>query len=316
MLRRLFIFALILVVCVLPAAAQQIPDKLYQPPIKKSAYTSGSGPVVCVDEAHTNFHTLGEGFWAFGELVRRDGYVTRPNKARFTSESLRECRILVIANAQPGSPDWNSYPYPTPSAFADDEIAAVRAWVGRGGSLLLIADHLPLAGAAAKLADVFGITFTNGFAVDRFDTTAERDAALAKPTIFSTDNQTLRAHMITRGRNPDESVKSIRTFTGQAFQAIPGMAPLLEFPQGFVVLMPEKAWQFTQDTRRISAGGWLQGGVIQIQSGRAAVFGEAAMFTAQVAGPDRMPIGMNAPMAEQNYQFVLNVMHWLSGLLP
>ena len=54
---------------------------------------------------------------------------------------------------------------------------------------------------------------------------------------------------------------------------------------------------------------------MQIQSGRLAVFGEAAMFSAQVAGPDRMPIGMNAPMAEQNYQFVLNVMHWLSGLM-
>ena len=53
-----------------------------------------------------------------------------------------------------------------------------------------------------------------------------------------------------------------------------------------------------------------------ISSGRAAFFGEAAMFTAQVAGPDRIPIGMNAPQAEQNFQFVLNVMHWLSRVLP
>jgi hypothetical protein len=39
------------------------------------------------------------------------------------------------------------------------------------------------------------------------------------------------------------------------------------------------------------------------------------MFTAQVAGPDRFPIGMNAPMAEQNHRLVLNLMHWLSGIL-
>lgn len=45
-----------------------------------------------------------------------------------------------------------------------------------------------------------------------------------------------------------------------------------------------------------------------------AAFGEAAMFSAQV-GSDREPMGMNDPEADQNYQFVLNVMHWLSGLL-
>ena len=33
----------------------------------------------------------------------------------------------------------------------------------------------------------------------------------------------------------------------------------------------------------------------------------------QLAGPERRPVGMNAPDAEQNAQFVLNVMHWLEG---
>ena len=131
--------------------AQQVPDRQYRPRIAKPAYSPGQGPVVCVDEAHTNFHTLTEGFWAFGELMRRDGYVTRSNTQPFTDGSLMACSILVIANAQPGSPDWNSYPYPTPSAFAADEITAVRRWVAGGGSLLLIADHLPLAGAARQV---------------------------------------------------------------------------------------------------------------------------------------------------------------------
>jgi hypothetical protein len=306
----------LVLVCILPAFAQHVPDRLYQPAIANPAYAQGNGPVVCVDEAHTNFHTLADGFWAFGELLRRDGYVMRSNKSRFTPESLRECRVLVIANAQPGSPDWNSYPYPTPTAFQPEEVRAVRSWVAGGGNLLLIADHLPLAGAAANLASAFGVTFVNGFAVDGFKTPAERDAALARPTIFSTAEQTLKPHAITRGRRPEESVSSIRTFTGQAFQTAPGMTPLLVMPQSFVMLMPEKAWQFGPDTRSIPAGGWLQGGVMQVESGRAAFFGEAAMFTAQVAGPDRIPIGMNGPQAEQNYRFVLNVMHWLTGLLP
>jgi len=52
--------------------------------------------------------------------------------------------------------------------------------------------------------------------------------------------------------------------------------------------------------------------VMVVGKGRAAFFGEAAMFSAQVAGPNRRPMGMNAPGAEQNFQLVLNLMHWLA----
>jgi len=39
------------------------------------------------------------------------------------------------------------------------------------------------------------------------------------------------------------------------------------------------------------------------------------MFSAQRAGPQREPMGMNTPAASRNPQFVLNVMHWLTGVL-
>jgi hypothetical protein len=52
---------------------------------------------------------------------------------------------------------------------------------------------------------------------------------------------------------------------------------------------------------------------MRVGRGRAGFFGEAAMFSAQVAGPSRRPMGMNARGAEQNYMLVLNLMHWLSG---
>jgi hypothetical protein len=50
--------------------------------------------------------------------------------------------------------------------------------------------------------------------------------------------------------------------------------------------------------------------------GRVAVFGEAAMFSAQVVGPDKRPIGMNAPDARDNSRFALNLLHWLSAVQP
>jgi hypothetical protein len=268
-----------------------------------------------VDEAHANFHTLDERFWAFGELLRRDGYVVRPSRAKLDPASLGQCRILVISNAQPNHDEWNTYPYPTPAAFSASEVAAAYDWVRGGGSLLLIADHMPLAGAAAGLAAAFGVTFTDGFAVEGFGPESERDAAFARPTIFRTVDGSLRPHPIVRGRHETEAVAAVRTFTGQAFRAPSAAEPLLVLPGTFISLMPEKAWQFDARTRRVAAGGWLQGAVLRVESGRAGFFGEAAMFSAQVAGAGRQPMGMNAPGAEENFQFVLNVMHWLSGLL-
>jgi hypothetical protein len=296
-------------------SAQQVADRTFQPPLDSPAYPEGRGPVVCLDEAHANFHTLEGRFWAFGELVRRDGYVIRANRQKFAPASLAECRILVIANAQPSTAPWDSYPYPTPPAFTDAEIEATSQWVQRGGSLLLIADHMPLAGAAVSLAAAFGVTFTDGFAVEGFADDSARDTALAKPTLFRADAGSLRPHAIVKGRHAKESVTAVRTFTGQAFRAPATAEPLLVLPASFIALMPEKAWQFGPDVKRIAVGGWLQGAVMPVGSGRAAFFGEAAMFSAQVTGPERRPMGMNAPGAEQNFQFVLNVMRWLSGIL-
>jgi len=296
------------------ASSDQIPDKSYNPLITNPAYEDGRGPLVCLDEAHNNFHTLAGRFWAFGELLRRDGYVVESNSKKFGDSTLDRCEILVIANAQLDSDNWDEYPYPTPSAFSDEEIYTVQSWVENGGALLLIADHMPLAGTASELASAFGVDFNNGFAYKKIEDGESPYKAGAIPTIFSLDDGTLAKHPITDGRTVDETVTSIRSFTGQAFLAPESAQPLMILPDDFISVMPEKPWTYTPDTKTIPVGGWLQGAVMTYGLGRAGFFGEAAMFTAQRNSSNENPIGMNAPMAEQNHQFVLNVMHWLSGL--
>ncbi|PYS32009.1 MAG: hypothetical protein DMF75_13160 [Acidobacteria bacterium] len=64
----------------------------------------------------------------------------------------------------------------------------------------------------------------------------------------------------------------------------------------------------------ISAAGRAQGIAFNFGKGRAVVFGEAAMLSAQVTGPNGMKFGMNRPGID-NRQLALNIMHWLSGLL-
>lgn len=303
----------ILMASLLVGCGGQRPDKSFRPTVADPAYEAGTGPLVCLDEAHNNFHTLDNRFWAFGELLRRDGYVVEASKEKFTVEVLERCRVMVISNAQLDLDGWSEYPYPTPSGFTDEEIRDVRSWVMQGGSLLLIADHMPLAGVAAKLASAFGVQFYDGFAVAGFIDPAGRDAAFGIPTIFSVETQTLLPHPITHGRSQHELVTSLRSFTGQAFQIPESAQPVMVLPDDFVLLLPERAWEFRPDTKTVPVGGWSQGAVMPFGSGRAAFFGEAAMFSAQIT--DGNPSGMNAPLAEQNFQFVLNVMHWLSGIL-
>jgi hypothetical protein len=68
------------------------------------------------------------------------------------------------------------------------------------------------------------------------------------------------------------------------------------------------------NTNPISAAGRSQGIVIKSGKGRVVVLGEAAMLSAQLAGPNKNPFGMNRPGID-NRQFALNLMHWLSGML-
>ena len=290
-----------------PLGAQQVADSAFAPPIARPAFAEGAGPVVLLDEAHTNFHTMDGRYYGFARLLARDGYVVRPNRAPFSREGLQGARVLVIANALHvrNAQDWV---LPTPSAFTAEEIAAVEAWVREGGSLLLIADHMPFPGAAEAMAAAFGVAFGNGFAYD----STEQESRFR----FSRGNGLLADHPVTRGRDASERVDSVDTFTGQAFRLMGADAdPVLTLAPGTVLLMPEVAWQFSPLTQRARAGGLLHGAVLRHGRGRVGVFGEAAMFSAQLGGPQRRPMGMNDPGAPQNAQFLLNVMHWLSGVL-
>jgi hypothetical protein len=177
----------------------------------------------------------------------------------------------------------------------------------RSGALLLIADHLPWPAAADKLASVFGVHFSPGHALD--------EKTQADPMIFKRSDGTLAEHPVTKGRSAAETVDSVATFTGSAFRVDKGGEPLLIFGPGIVSFTPTNFWGFNADTPRIPVTGWYQGAVRHVGKGRVAVFGEAAMFSAQVDGPKRVPFGMNTPEAKQNPQFILNLFHWFSGLL-
>lgn len=293
--------------------AQQVPDTSFKPAIENPAYPQGNGPVVLVDEGHFNFHTTDGRYGPFADILRRDGYIVEPLRSNFSRDSLNAGEILVIANALHES-NQNDWSLPTPSAFSEQEIVAVRDWIRDGGSLFLVADHMPWPGATEEMASVFGVHLNNGFATDETGQTSPIFCRSGTPNQESVGS--LADHPITNGRMITEKIDCIITgYHGSAFLADKNVQPLLIFESDWVSIMTTVAWEFSPETPRIPIKGWLQGAVLHFGKGCVAVFGEASMFTAQLSGPNRIPMGMNSPGAEQNPQFLLNVMHWLSGLL-
>lgn len=291
------------------AAAQQVADTGFRFNNPNPAYEAGAGPQVCIDEAHFNFHTADQRYKPFAELLRDDGYKVKGFDAALSQETLSECEILVIANAvaEANSENWS---YPHFPAFSREETNELVGWIRGGGSLLLFADHAPFPGASADLGLILGVHMLDGYARNKPETRG--------PDVFGRAERTLASHPIVSGRTQGEWVDSVGTFTGQAFYPSDKMEPLLVFGPNAIAMTPLR--QNFEDSPssewpRFPVGGWLQGAARRLGRGRVVILGEAAMCTAQVAGPSRRPMGMNAPEASQNAQFCLNVVHWLSGLL-
>jgi hypothetical protein len=304
-MRYLTSLALVLTLCV-AVPAQQVGDSSFAPSIPRPAYAAGKGPVVLVDEAHHNFHTASGRYKTFADLLARDGYRVRPSAGALSKASLEGAAVLVVANAlsERNREEWS---LPTPSAFTDAEVAAVREWVHGGGSLLLIVDHMPFPGCAEKLAAAFGATFSNGYAIPR--------GAQSGTIVYTREGGGLGDHAVTRGRDAAERVARVVSFTGSAFRPAKDAVPVMTFTGDVVSVECTEAGEFGESTPKVDVKGWCQGAVMRHGKGRVAIFGEAAMFTAQLAGPDKRPFGMNDPQAAENPRFLLNVAHWLSGLL-
>jgi hypothetical protein len=259
----------------------QVADPDADVSVDHPAYAFGKGPSVFIDAAHANFHTAHGRYEPFGNLLRNDGFRVEENFTLFSDSSLTDIDVLIIANADVKA---------NGISFTTDEIIALKNFVQQGGSMMLIADHIPFPAAISELADSFSIHFLNVFAED--------DGS----GIFTKENDGLTEDTLLAGIN------KLRSFGGSAFSiTAPSYRPLMQMDKGWTM-------QTMTDhglSEKTSAEGLLQGAVMTVGKGKVAVFGEAAMFTAQKGGPGNKRFGFNAKGAEQNKEFILKVMRWL-----
>lgn len=323
---RLTALACSLIACTAVAAPavaqQQITDPDFRPVVARPAYSAGA-PVVVIDGAHNNFHTVDGRYSPFAALLRADGYEVRGGTAAFDAGGLDGVDVLVIANA------GAVHDEPAPPTFTEAEAAALEGWVRNGGKLLLIADHAPFGTAAEALAARFGVKMGTGYAFTMPD-----ELNLTTTLVYAAG--TLGDHPIIAGRDADERVEGVTAFTGQSLEGPPGATILLPMPAGaresrdlstLQALAGRLGQAGTAGTGAAEAVAELsapalpaQGLAFEYGRGRVVVLGEAGMLSAQLirfppdANQEDRRFGMNA--APGNARFGLNIMRWLTGVLP
>ena len=298
---KLLTICFLLLVSATGVLGQQIADPEFNVSVDNPAY-SRNGPRVMFDEAHHNFHTFDGRYKPFADLLTNDGYQVIRNRKSFTKQSLDSFKVLVIANAL-GAEEMDDEGSDQ-SAFTEAEIQAVYDWVKGGGALLLIADHKPFGGAAAALGTKLGVDMSKGYTFDA----ANSFQGAASFLIFSRENKLLGQHPIFEGRNEKERVNKVLSFTGQSLKGPEESAGLLK--------LSDTAQDSPNHEQKemVSAAGRAQALAFKIGKGRVVVHGEAAMLSAQIAGPEKFKMGMNVEGFD-NKQYALNLMHWLSGAL-
>jgi len=309
-------------VAVLPLAAallvQQVADSSFDVSVARPVYT-GRRPVVVIDAAHGNFHTMDGRYQPFARLLANDGYDVRPGRSAFERARLGGVDVLVISNATASDTSQRT-------AFTEAECAVVAEWVRGGGALLLIADHAPYGAAAENLARRFGVDMGQGFAFD--PPHSEVNPSLL---VFSRQNGLLGDHPVLNGRDSSERVGRVLAFTGQSLGVPAGATVLLRLgPRAFEAPTRPDLRAAVDSLARArepgpaqarSVAGRAQGVALRFGRGRVVILGEAAMLTAQIVrfvegGQNQtFQMGMNAP-GTGNRQFALNTLHWLSGALP
>jgi hypothetical protein len=271
-----------------PLYAQQVPDPDFDTRVEKPTFVR-MHPAVLFDEGHHNVHKSTLTYKAFAELLRNDGCRVDVNDGAFSAKVLGRYRLLVIAGAL-GAP-LEDAAHAKDRAFTKAEVDAVREWVRRGGRLLLLTDHEPVASAEESLVRAFGVIPMKSVIVDPQHHFENYDPSNVLATIGN--GLLIKNHPITR------DVERVVVFGGQS----------LVFPKRATVLIRLGREAHARDGSPLGNG---QAGALLFGRGRLVITGDMGMLSAQLVTENGVTgkWGMNLPGAD-NRQLVLNIERWL-----
>lgn len=264
-------------------------------------------PVVGYDEGHRNAFRVTTRMKAFGKLLQNHGYEIIVDTGRFTQTQLSKYDILITGGAI-GNFAIDSFP----QAYTPEEIEAVRTWVVRGGSLLLMTDHPPFDTSVSALVSGLGSKIGVGIVLDSMNTFKPLNEQVVRSgwVIFSKENKGLGNHSILLGRNKLEQINKVMTQGGSSVTGPLGSTNILSLSKTAENQMHRT---FVGPTQLQAA----QMVAYKLGKGRVVITADGTMFSAQtVILQDGGTFGLGISRTDfDNKQLALNVMHWLSGAI-
>lgn len=269
-------------------------DANFDTKVPKPAHTAKKGPRVIFDAAHHNMLTAEAGYRPLAKLISNDGCVVGINRRKFDTPGLfTSCEVLVIGIAL-GADGLRSIGSNRP-AFTPKECDAVRDFVEKGGSLLLVTDAFPSGCAAQDLAERFGVKFSKGSTI--------------RDPVFWRELKAIGDHPVMLGRDKSERVDGVRTYTGQTLTGPSGSVVLLKFGAD-----AKEEYRDSCDPKETPKVRGIADQAMALAfehgKGRVVVLGDGAMLAADIGAGDAR-IGMNDTQYN-NRQFALNLFRWLT----
>lgn len=308
----------------LTTAGCQLPDPYFQPHLEAPAY---SIPTVAIDTTHHNFHQAEGRYRPFADLLTADGYRVKNFNSVFGPDclvdplncehrdALEQIDILVIADAT--------------DEISQEQANAIALWVSEGGSLLLALDHSPYDEPFANLVANLGITIQpQGPAI-----------------VFTRADGSLNgSHPVANGRTPSEVVNEVEMFSGTGIGEMSSppssvsLTPILTLAPG---IFQGIAVTYGAGRAYVSgeAGGFTSQMKLATYDSAQAVFDLCMLDPIMDSTRDCLVRAAESQCAQlgvgldncadwmlnqglrfgltnrDNQQFLLNIVHWLDGLL-
>ena len=303
-MRYLLSFFLLLISFV--SFGQMLNDSPFNASISNPKYKKQKGPNILIDAGHHNFVVEMGLIKPFVDLSTNDGYQPKIDSSVFTSAYLAKYQMVLITPAMPFK-FGSKKEVTTEITFTPDELVALKDWVMKGGSLIMLSEHAPIDKSMTPLFNTFGIQLSIGAVVDSLN----YDTNIKFPNVetillFNRKNGLLNStHPIITGANKNEVVDNIETYTGCALTG-EGYTNIFKLSPSAKI----RKWSASQP----SGGGDSQCLAGSFGKGKVVALGDCNGFTAMYVnnGGKKFSAGMQVEEFDWK-QFVLNTLHWSSN---
>ncbi len=258
-----------------------------------------SCPVILIDDIHDNATvTKGWDFITLSNLFSNDGFKVLRGRTQFTKQALAGVNVVVLAGG----------------LLDREEMKILNDWIRNGGSLLAFTHHhnrpiyqeyLLTIGVQTKEIEVVQDSL-HGLL---------RDAFTFNPGLiyFSTDDKLLGNHPVLKGRNSKENIKKVQTLQSSTIIGPPGSANLLPLSDSAIDYMSINN-NIESNTAVKTSGSRSLGCAFNFGKGKIVITDAWALKALIFENSERGYVGMNTP-GNDNKQYALNIMRWLTGYL-